>query len=71
MADSRRVKVYVKSNIYLVPGEEGLSGDQDMVRKIPKGKAALISPLQYEHFNRNGCVTKDIPESAEMAEGFE
>lgn len=68
---SRRIKCFTKKPIYLVPGEADLGGDPKLVKKAPAGKAVLLTDLQYQHFQRNGCVTKDVPEDAEFAEGFE
>ena len=55
---TRRVKCYVLKPIYLDPNQEDFSGD---AAKIAKGQTVLLSNVQYEHYRRHNCVTKDLP----------
>lgn len=52
----KMVEVYTRRAIFL---EENV--------KTPRGKVVKMTQQDYEHFQEQGCVTKDIPKGSERA----
>lgn len=56
---TRRIKVLVTRKIKIDPEVNSLGGDNPQVFK--PGEVVALYPVQVEHYQRHGCVTRDLP----------
>jgi hypothetical protein len=59
----RREKCYTLRKIKIDNEVDGLDGPNPKL--FQPGTVVMLSNLQYTHYSRAKCVTKDIPEGAE------
>ncbi len=56
---NRRIKCLTLKKICIDVSSEELDGPDPKL--YPKGEVVLLNPMQYEHYVRKNCVTRDLP----------